>query len=330
MTPRDQAAPRPAATEDCSLHPDTDAAQSAPFSTSQDAARRRRLQDIDDRPRFDPWHRAWKLDACQLYWLPVSAFPLGHLQREWLLEFQHRFHARIKTKLGALPEVFLQMKVIHPQYRDAFLKNARRFHPMFSLGRHPQRSLPPLPDERYVEDLQKGRVQYDAQALQPDYTYWFLEKYADEQLALFFGSGGTTTLFLDPGEPPPALPKPNLAAIHDPKLRAMAAGPEMEDMMARLHALKVPFLKQSKEMFAADLEEDPQYPGLLFTLPLLSSEDFFATGTEEIERWFKLFHVYWRESPEDKGVILASRGDIEGDLEDVLLDMRENGLEYNA
>ncbi len=94
--------------------------------------------------------------------------------------------------------------------------------------------------------------------------------------------------------------------------------------------MKAPFLKQSKEMFASDLEDDPQYPGLLYTLHLLSSEDFFATSTDEIERWFQLFQIYWRESPEDKGIVLASKADIEGDLEDVLLDMRESGLEYTA
>ena len=83
-------------------------------------------------------------------------------------------------------------------------------------------------------------------------------------------------------------------------------------------------------MFAADLEDDPQYPGLLFVLPLLGSEDFFAADPNEIDKWFSLFQVYWRESPEDNGIVLAAREDIEEDLDAILEQMRAEGLEYGA
>ncbi len=312
------------------MAPENERAQVGNGATAASAPRRKRLHEADDRPRFSPWHRAWKLEACQLYWLRVSAFPLGYLEREWLLRFQQLLHTRLMQKLQAVPEIFLQMKVIHPQYRDAFIKNARRFHPVFSLGRHPRRALPPLPDEQYAEDLGKGRIAYDAKALQPDYTYWFLEKETESQLQLFFGSGGTSTLFLQPGEPAPKAPKPNLAAVHDPKLRELVANADLDGMMGRLHALQSPFLKESKAMFAADLEDDPQYPGLLFVLPLLGSEDFFAADPDEIDRWFSLFQVYWRESPEDNGIVLAAKENIEEDLEAILEQMRAEGLEYGA
>ncbi len=302
----------------------------ATLPSPETPGRRRRLQELDDRPRFYPWDRAWNLEACQLYWMPVSGFPIGHLQRQWLLRFQELLAAKLRNKLQAAPEVFLQMKVIFPDYRDAFIKTARQFHPIFSLGRHPGRQLPPIPDEKYAEDLGKGRVQYDAKSLQPDYSYWFLEKQPREQLELFFGSGGTTTLFLEPGEPAPKVPKPNMAAIHDPKMRELVASADLDGMMARLHALQSPFLKKSKEMFASDLKEDPQYPGLLFTLPLLGAEDFFSARPDVIDQWFNLFQVYWRESPEDKGILLASKADLEADLEEIVEGMREEGLEYPA
>ena len=90
------------------------------------------------------------------------------------------------------------------------------------------------------------------------------------------------------------------------------------------------FLKQSKDMFAEDLKEDPQYPGLLFALPLLSSEDFFAATPDAVEQWFGLFKLYLRESPEDRGVILATAEDIEDDMDDLLATLRDEGMEYIA
>lgn len=292
--------------------------------------RRRRLEEADHRPRFHPWSRAWEFEACQLYWMPVSTFPVGYLQRQWLLRFQELLRDRLAEKLKVAPEVFLQMNNIDSGNRDLFIKTARRFHPMFGLGRHPKRPLPPLPDEKYAEDLGKGRIAYDHNALRPEYSYWFLEKPVGEQLQLFYGGGGMTTLFLTPGEPAKPVPKPRLASIRDPKMREMVANADVDGMVNRLQALQSPFLKQSKEMFAADLQEDPQYPGLLFTLPLLSSQDFFAATPAEVTDWFSLFKLYLRESPEDKGMIMATSEGFEEDLEDLLKQMQSEDLEYPA
>ncbi|MGI4756636.1 MAG: hypothetical protein ACRYGF_07290 [Janthinobacterium lividum] len=298
------------------------------FATGE--TRRRRLQQADDRPRFYPWARASEYEACQLYWMPVSRFPIGYLQRQWLLRFQQLLASRLLKKLGVVPQVFFQMNALDPSNRDLFIRESRRLHPIFGLGRHPGRALPPTPDEKYAEDLQKGRITYDPHALRPEYSYWFLENNTEEQLHLFFGNGGTTTLFLEPGEPAPKAPKPRLNSIRDPKMREMVANSDVDGMLGRLHALQSPFLKGSKELFAADLKEDPQYPGLLFTLPLLGAQDFFAATPNAVEQWFGLFKLYLRESPEDGGMILATTEHFEGDLDELLSHMRDEGLEYQV
>ena len=297
---------------------------------SPGAGRRRRLLEADDRPPLHPWSRAVDLHSCELYWMPVSSFPVGYLQRQWLLRFQELLRARLAEKLGIAPEVFLQMNNITDTNRDLFIQNSRRFHPLFGLGRHPKQALPPIPDEKYAEDLQKGRITYDHNSLRPEYSYWFLEKHASDQLHMFYGSGGTTTLFLEPGKPAEKMPQPRLASIRDPKMREMVANSDTDAMVGRLNALKAPFLKQSKEMFAADLQDDPQYPGLLFILPLLGSQDFFSATATEVSDWFSLFKLYLRESPEDKGMLLATSEDFEDDLKDLLQLMRAEGLEYPA
>lgn len=291
--------------------------------------RRRRLEEHDDSNRFYPWQRAWQIGTCQLYWMPVSSYPVSFHQRQWLLRFYELLTSRLLEKHEISPELFLQMKTIHPHLRDVFIKTSREYHPIFGLGRHPDHSLPQIPDEKYAEDLQKGRVKYDHKALQPDYSYWFLTKKPREQTQTFLGFGGLTTLFFPPADPEMAKPlKPNMTSVRDPKMRELIEKTDVNAMMARLSSLQAPFLKRSKDLFAADLIDDPQYPGLLFALPLLGSRDFFAANPAAIDAWFSLFNVYLRESPEDGGLILASNKDIEQDLEDLLSSMRDEKLEY--
>lgn len=291
--------------------------------------RRRRLEEHDNSARFRPFQRAWQLDDCELYWMPVAGFPVPFRQRQWLMRFHELLAARLFKKHAITPELFLQMKTIHPNLRDAFIKTSREYHPIFSLGRYPGRALPPTPDEAYATDLQKGRIQYDHKSLQPDYTYWFLSKKPREQYEAFLGHGGLTTLFFIPADPVmPAPPKPNMAMVRDPKMRALIEGADVDGMVRQLQSLQAPFLKRSKELFAADLVDDPQYPGLLFTLPLLGSNEFFSATPEQRAGWFSLFDVYLRESPEDGGMLLASSKDLEDDLEELLTAMRHDGLEY--
>lgn len=143
--------------------------------------RKNRLTKADDRTRFEPWVRARNLESCQLYWMPVRGFPMSTLERRWLLRFYELLIMPIAGK-GLEPELFLQMKSISEDHRSLFIQTSRRFHPLFGLGRFPGRAFPPAPDKKYAEDLGKGRLAYDPKSLQPDYAYWFLEKYFLEQV----------------------------------------------------------------------------------------------------------------------------------------------------
>ena len=61
---------------------------------------RSRLTEAEDRPRFYPWTRAQNLQGCQLYWLPVSEFPIGVLQRRWLERFQILLAERAQREMA--------------------------------------------------------------------------------------------------------------------------------------------------------------------------------------------------------------------------------------
>ncbi len=285
---------------------------------SHPSSGRSRLEPSSDEPAFAPWARAGALTDCELYWLPVSTFPIGHLQRRWLLRFLQLLAASVAAKREMLPEVFLEMKVIQPDYRQEFLKSSREFLPILGLGRHPGKPLPATPDAQYAEDLQKGRVTYDPASLKPAFAYWFLRRKMEEQLHLFFGSSGTVILFLKPEEPPKKIPKPNLALIRDPALRQMVEETDLDAQAAEMKAMQAPFLQQSKDIFAADLEDRPEFDGYRFVAPLLNASDFFTATCDELQKWFELFGVYVRESPEDKGILLASKEPIQEDLSSIM------------
>lgn len=67
-----------------------------------------------------------------------------------------------------------------------------------------------------------------------------------------------------------------------------------------------------------------------FILPHLSADDFFNRSAEECETWFQVFDIYIRESPDDKGILLASKIDIEEILTGILKQMRDKGLAYTG
>jgi hypothetical protein len=80
--------------------------------------------------------------------------------------------------------------------------------------------------------------------------------------------------------------------------------------------------------FTAMSPGDERLQKARFVVPLLKSRDFFERPTEDCERWFQLFEVYLTESPEDQGILLASRNEMEEMLVSVVERMTNDGLNY--
>lgn len=284
---------------------------------------RRRLSETDE---LRPWVRAELLEDCFLYWLPVSSFPMRHEEKAWLSEFLQRLSTRLQAHHALRPEVFLQYKSVNRELLPVFVKYRQQCTMLIGLGRKPGARLPPLPTEEQIRELARQSGPADTSGWIGDYSYWFVVKQAERQRELFLGNGGMTTIFLppDPATTPPKLPI-------TPALRKAHPVFQVFDVEARVRAsysMTDRFLKQSKTLFGAGLEEEPQFPGLMFILPLLDSAHFFSADEATRSSWFQLFNLYVNESAADKGVILASRLNYETDLERVLASMREDNLQY--
>ena len=287
----------------------------------------------EQRPRlstadYSPWTRAHALQDCFLYWLPVSQFPIMQSEKTWLLNFLARLTAQLKQENDLRCETFLQYKSVDDNCMADFIKYRQRARTLIGMGRRPGATLPKAPTEEQIKKVREEGKPFDYRAWVGDYSYWFVPKQAEVQRELFFGLGGTTSIFFapDPKTKAPPLPfTPRLRAAH-PAFKAF----DIDAGNESLFALTDSFLQRSKEMFGQGLEETPQWDGLAFVLPLLDSGHFFAADADMRAAWFDLFDVYLNESVADGGILLAFRKDFEPLLNGILEDMRNEGLQYRG
>jgi len=302
-----------------------DRAQSQANEAAATAKKPGRLTPVDRDAELAPWRGARELTRCSLYWMPVSGFPIGLVQRTWLLRFLERLASVLSDRFELRREIFLQFKTV-PEIMDPFLRNAQEFQPILGLSRRPGAAITRVPDpatlKRMVEE--NGEVKFNE--ITPDYCYWFLRKSGAKQLEAFWGHGGISAIFTkpDPTTAPPPLP---ISAAFRKKWKGIEES-GLDGLWEAAFALKDGFQAKSKDLFGIGLEHEPQYPGLPFILPLLQSSDFFNQLEQESAKWFQLFDIYLRESPEDSGILLASKTDLDDTLVELLAKMRADGFTY--
>jgi hypothetical protein len=284
-----------------------------------------RLTPLKRSEELLPFRKAHSLTRCALFWIPVQYFPIPSAQRTWLLTFFDRFVARIAGQHQLRVEQFLQYKTV-PDVLAAFMKTSKEFSPLMGLTRRPGAPLQRLPSKEELKAAVESGKDVDLKNYMPDYAYWFSAKLDHAQRETFFGFGGLTALFMppDPNTQPPPLPMlPEWFRRHP-----FAQSIDLSKALGPVFALQDEFLRKSKTLFGADLENEPSYPGLPYIIPLLSSQDLIQAPTDECKKWFELFRVYVNESPADKGIIIAAQEDIEPDIIDVLQAMRAEDLLY--
>jgi len=264
------------------------------------------------------------MPGCELYWISVSTFPPAGAERDWLTDFILRLHKHLAEQHGLRGEFFLQQKSI-ARIEKRFRKLALDLLPKLGLARRPNAPLPPPPTTEQLRAAVKGEP-FDITDHMPDYCYWFHSPNLEMLLTEFFGQSGSLMFYLkpDPATEPPEIPylkefEELFPAI--PWDKAIA-------MMQAGFAMKDGFLQKSKQLFGEGLQQEPEYEGYAYIVPLLSTADFFNQPETERKKWFELFDVFWRESPADKGIYIASKLPVEKALQQILESMKEEGKPY--
>ncbi|HEY2041005.1 MAG TPA: hypothetical protein VGG95_15140 [Edaphobacter sp.] len=240
----------------------------------------------------------------------------------------HRFfdelHAVLAKDNKLRQESFLQMKLTAPMgpVKEMLHKHQTRLMPMMGLGRKPHAKLPPIPTEEDLEPIIKGKARFDFNEHVADYMFWFLERDERWKRELFLGYGGYTMIYLppDPATTPPPIPD-------YPVIREMPAFKQFntDSLWEATFRLGDSFREKSKKVFGKGLEDEASFEGLTFIIPYWKAKDCLNAPQEEQEEWFTVFDVLIAESPEDRGILMISKEDLDAVLIDILEKMRSNG-----
>jgi hypothetical protein len=311
-----------------------------------------------------PWRWAESMRSCSLFWIPVNLGSTPRGQREWLLEFFTRLSARLSELSGMQAEHFVQMQVVdeNEQLRKTFMNAMMKESPMLGRCWLPRGKQPIPPSDREIELLASKKKEFRPYDYAPQQAWWFLSRNADTLREHYLGYGGLTIFFRKPdGEeelmpPPPAIngpviiPKflrnhPGLKVIledfdpqkprqipgfirNHPAMKQVFSVLDVDKMQEKSKALMSPFRNQTKEIFGVGIPRDLEYEGILFVVPKLASQDFFAQTEQRIRRWFEVFDVYINESPEDEGIILACKDNLTSLITLIVGEMRSKGYRY--
>jgi hypothetical protein len=290
-----------------------------------------RLTPLESDADLLPLVRAREFTRCLLYWIPASPVPIPSVQRLWLNSFLDRLSLLMTKSHGLRSEVFLQYKTLIPDLYESFVDKALDLRPLMGLAQRPGQEIPPVPTLEDLQPIIEGKEKYDLGKFVGDFCYWFVRKNEKWQREQFWGHGGMTILYLAPD------PATKTAPLRIPKyLREYPGFSELfklfdpDQAVADAQALSDGFRKKSLEMYAEELKKSVQLKGIPFVIPLLSTRDFFNSPEDIFKKWFELFDIYVNESPADKGILIASKLDIEEDLIGILKEMKEEGLIYGG
>lgn len=300
-----------------------------PTAVQGEAERPTRLEAVREVSLY-PWTKSYEQTGCHLYWTPFSMPKNSPRQREWVIAFAERLEAELAKLSKAEPAFFLQLKVINDYLSQPFYTRIREISPIMGLSRRPGAPLPAAPDQKYIEGLQTGKIKYDHQALQPDYCYHFLFQDMKLCMSQFFGVGGSSTFFFPADERTRPMPPPvPLAIKNDPSFAPLLAFARVDDMMGALHRMTSPVFPRSRLTFGRGLEDNLHARGVTFIMPLLSVEAFQQATSADLQEWFELFDAVLVESPTDKGLLLASKFDLDTVLNHISSELKyEQQLEY--
>lgn len=282
-----------------------------------------RLQPIEKHELL-PFLRAPEATGCELYWISASSFPLPVTQRAWLIDFFERLDKVLADERALRGEFFLQQQTI-PRVEQRFRKLAVELLPKLGLARKPNAPMPPVPTVEQLKGAVRGEP-FEVSDYLPDYCFWFPNPNLNSLLGEFFGLGGSAMYYLkpDPATKAPEIPLAKELAQLFPQMQ----WDKLQMMMRAGSAAKDGFLKASKKLFGEGLEAGPEFEGLSYIVPFLQTGDFFSQPEAERTKWFELFDLFWRESPADKGIYVASSLPLEESLAGVLDTMKEEGKRY--
>jgi hypothetical protein len=311
-----------------------------------------------------PLRWAESLLSCHLFWIPARLGEIPRGQREWLLVFLTRLADHAQSELGLQGEIFLSSRTVHENstLKDIYLNAMLTDTPLAGRCRRIQQKQQSLPTKKDIDDMASGKKKYVPYDYIPENAYWFLSREDRALRERYLGYGGLSVLYRKPDEaspsPPASLPAnmpliipkflrrdPSMSILledfnprnvgqvpaflrKNPGMKPVFSTLGADRLQERAESLQSSLGTKSKEVFGDGMARDLTFESLPFLLPQLTTQDFFSNTEKEIHRWFELFQIYIRESPEDDGIIFASKDNLTPVLAGITQKMRSEGYHY--
>ncbi len=266
-------------------------------------------------PTFPPWHKAEALTRCHLYWKAERAFPPPQADRQWTTAFLLALDKTLKEKFEVEGYFFLPQHYINDKNVDRFIQMLQDAMPKIGARRVAGEPIPRM-NPQYIEDTLANKGTFDTEAFRKYYLFRLAITDLPKYLAELWGSGKAMYLYLpkDPkAAPMPKFPQPKMFQ-NDPFLGKINVDAQMKGMRSCQH----PSWAGSKALFAADLAKEPMMAGLEFVLPFLNTQFYFQQAPEIVEAFMGLFPIQIFESPEDQGIAIASKENLDSILKELV------------
>lgn len=253
-----------------------------------------------------PWIRAESETRFALYWAGVSSFPWREEEKRWFIRFLLHFTQSLQAT-GLLPCFFLETRTVHRHCHRKLLREAADYRTMMVLSRTPWE---PVMDEFSAEEadaLRRQEKPFELDNYLGGQAHWFRNFSAETVFPGYFGFGGATMLFVppDPATAPPAVDFPP-GIRNSPMLReAFARGNPVQELRYLL-LLKHRALASLKQAFSRGAEDSQLVQTVPVLIPRLRSRDFFSLEQQVLDVLFEASPIYLAESPEDRGILIAS------------------------
>ncbi len=121
--------------------------------------------------RLRPWVRAESLPWPDLFWAPVSAFPVREMERQWLGSFLTALCVHLSGQ-GLSPCCFLQASCIQGPLQEAFLADAGAMTPLPGYCRRLWEDPPGPPPPEEIDAIRAGPASLFPGAFSRGLAFW--------------------------------------------------------------------------------------------------------------------------------------------------------------
>lgn len=224
-----------------------------------------------------PIRRLLGIKAGAIYLLPVSGYPVSAAELKWVSEFCESVIGHVKSAPAELLlEVSVKQSCLYTGLLERFVDNAGRWIPQQGLAIIPHKAPPHLPTKEELEGIDPRSLDHaniGSSTGMPELVFLIKDETGKEECRRSMLGHGALDLFL-----------------------------------SRLEEKEL--FDYWKEVFGRTVT-DRLLASMPLFVPLYGIQSFQDASDDDIASWFGSFELYIGESKEDKGIVIATKKNLD-------------------